>query len=129
MHKTLHPRDDIDWLYLSRKEERRGLVSIEDYDDTFIRRVEDYIKKSKERQITAAQQQHCQYKDKIKQLRKLGNGKKNNCMDITSDNRWKLTRENMDRAKKGKSLERNWIFSNSSIKQRHKDQLYKSVNR
>ena len=30
MHKTIHPRDDVDRLYVSRKEGRRGLVSIED---------------------------------------------------------------------------------------------------
>ena len=30
MHKALHPRDDVDRLYISRKEEERGLTSIED---------------------------------------------------------------------------------------------------
>ena len=30
MHKTLHPRDDIDILYVSRNEGGRGLASIED---------------------------------------------------------------------------------------------------
>ena len=30
MHKTLHPRDDIDRLYVSRKEEERRHASIED---------------------------------------------------------------------------------------------------
>ena len=30
MHKTLHPRDDVDRLYVSRKERGRGLASIED---------------------------------------------------------------------------------------------------
>ena len=30
IHKNQHPRDDIDRLYVSRKEEARGLVSIED---------------------------------------------------------------------------------------------------
>ena len=30
MHKTLHPRDDVDRLYVSRKEGGRGLTSIED---------------------------------------------------------------------------------------------------
>ena len=45
MHKTLHPKDDIDRLYVSRKERRRGLVSIEGSVDTSIRRIEDNIKK------------------------------------------------------------------------------------
>ena len=30
MHKALHPRDDVDRLYVSRKEEGRGIASIED---------------------------------------------------------------------------------------------------
>ena len=30
MHKALHPRDDVDRLYVSRKEERREIASIED---------------------------------------------------------------------------------------------------
>ena len=30
MHKALHPRDDIDRLYVSKKERGRGLTSIED---------------------------------------------------------------------------------------------------
>ena len=30
MHKALHPRDDVDTLYVSRKEGGRGLASIED---------------------------------------------------------------------------------------------------
>ena len=30
MHKTLHTRDDVDRLYVSRKEGGRGLASIED---------------------------------------------------------------------------------------------------
>ena len=29
-HKALHPRDDVDGLYVPRKEEGRGLASIED---------------------------------------------------------------------------------------------------
>ena len=30
MHKAVHPRDDVDRLYVSRKEGGRGLASIED---------------------------------------------------------------------------------------------------
>ena len=51
MHKALHPWDDIDRLYVSRKEGRR-LASIEDSVDTSKRRLEDDIKKSKEKLIT-----------------------------------------------------------------------------
>ena len=45
MHKALHPRDDVDRLYVSRKEGGRGLTSIEDSVDTSIHRLENYIQK------------------------------------------------------------------------------------
>ena len=45
MHKALHPRDDVDRLYVSRKEGGRGLASIEDSVDASIQRLEDYIEK------------------------------------------------------------------------------------
>ena len=45
MHKALHPRDDIDRLYVSRKEGGRELVSIEDSVDVSIQRLKDYIEK------------------------------------------------------------------------------------
>ena len=59
MHKALHPRDDVDRLYVSRKEEGRGLASIEDSVDTtalktaMIQRLEDYIEKHERGLITA----------------------------------------------------------------------------
>ena len=45
MHKALHPRDDVDRLYVSRKEGGRALASIEDSVDASIQRLEDYIEK------------------------------------------------------------------------------------
>ena len=45
MHKALHPRNDVDRLYISRKEGGRGLTSIEDSVDASIQRFEDYIGK------------------------------------------------------------------------------------
>ena len=39
MHKALHPRDDRDRLYVSRKEGGRGLASIEDSVDASIQRL------------------------------------------------------------------------------------------
>ena len=53
MHQALHPRDDVDILYVSRKEGGRGLTSIEDSIDTSIQRLEDYIEKHEGRQTTA----------------------------------------------------------------------------
>ena len=53
MHKALHPRDDVDRLYVSRKEGRRGLAGIEDSVDASIQRLEDYIEKHERGLITA----------------------------------------------------------------------------
>ena len=43
MHIALHHLDDIDGLFVSRKEGGRGLTSIEDSGDASIERLEDYI--------------------------------------------------------------------------------------
>ena len=53
MHKALHPRDDVDRLYVSRKEGGRGFASIEDTVDASIQRLEDYIEKHERGLITA----------------------------------------------------------------------------
>ena len=45
MYKALHPGDDVDRLYVSRKEWGRGLASIEDSVDASIQWLEDYIEK------------------------------------------------------------------------------------
>ena len=43
IYKALHPRDDVDRLYMSRKEVGRGLTNIQDSVNASIQR-EDYIK-------------------------------------------------------------------------------------
>ena len=53
MHKALQTRDYIDKLYVSRKEGRRGITSIEDRVDASIQRLEDYIEKHEGGLITA----------------------------------------------------------------------------
>ena len=53
MHKALHPRDDVDRLYVSRKEEGRGLASIKDSVDASTQRLEDCIEKHERGLITA----------------------------------------------------------------------------
>ena len=53
MHKALHHRDDIDRLYVSRKEGGRELASIEDSVDISIQRLEDYLEKHERGLITA----------------------------------------------------------------------------
>ena len=48
MHKALHSRDNVDRLYVSRKEEGRELASIEDNVEVAIHRLEDCIHKPAE---------------------------------------------------------------------------------
>ena len=45
IHKALHPRDDVNRLYISRKHGGRGLASIDYSVDALIQRLEDYIDK------------------------------------------------------------------------------------
>ena len=52
-HKALHLRDDVDRLYVSRKEGGRGLAIIDDSVDASIQRLEDYIEKYERGLITA----------------------------------------------------------------------------
>ena len=51
MHEALHLRDDVDRLYVSRKEGGRGLASIEHSVDASIQRLKDYIKNTKENSL------------------------------------------------------------------------------
>ena len=53
MRTAFHPIDEIDWLYVLRKDERK-LSSIEIYVDVTNWRLEEYIKKSKEKLIETA---------------------------------------------------------------------------
>ena len=53
MHKTLHHRDDVDRLHVSRKIGGKGLTSIEDSIDESIQRLKDYVKKRRGGLITA----------------------------------------------------------------------------
>ena len=55
MHKALHPRDDVDRLYVSRKEGGRRLASIENSVDASMQRFEDYIGKHEGGLFTAIQ--------------------------------------------------------------------------
>ena len=51
MHKALHPREDVDILYVSRREGGRGLTSIEDSVDASLQWLKDYIEKHRGRLI------------------------------------------------------------------------------
>ena len=53
MHKALNPRDDVDRLYVPRKEGAREFDSIQDSVDTSMLRLEDCIEKHERGLITA----------------------------------------------------------------------------
>ena len=63
MHKTLHPREDVDQLYVSRKEGGRGIACIEGSADISIQRLEDYIEKYEGGQIRTIKKQYWQQSD------------------------------------------------------------------
>ena len=53
IYGALHPKSDVDRLYIPRREGGRGLISIEDY-ELAIRGLEVYVHGSEERLIQAA---------------------------------------------------------------------------
>ena len=53
MNKALHPRDDVDRLYVLRKKRGIGLARIQDSINGLIKQLEDNIKTCGERLITA----------------------------------------------------------------------------
>ena len=54
MYGALHPKSDVDRLYIPRKEGGRGLISTEDCVELAIRGLEVYVHRSEERLIQAA---------------------------------------------------------------------------
>ena len=91
MHKTLHPRDDVDKLYVPRKGGGRGLANIQDSVDALIQWQKDYIKKRGGRLIAAIRSNTDNTnikQNKNNQKTKMG---KNNCLDISSDKQAKET--------------------------------------
>ena len=105
IYTALHSRDDVDRLYVSRKERGRGLANIEDSVDASIQ-LEDYIEKYEGGLITA--------------IRNDTDNTMANRMTITKKQKWEekqlygrfkrlinnISRENMDRAKKRKLFKR-----------------------
>ena len=126
MYKAFHSRDDIDRLYVSRREGGRGLTSIEHSMDTSMERLEDYIQKHGGRLITAT--------------RNNTNDARTNGATITRKQKWEekqlygsfkgltsdISHEKMWTWLRKRNLKRETISSNSRTKQRHKGQPYQS---
>ena len=120
MHKALHPWDDVDRLYVSRKERGRGLASIEDSVHASIQRLADYIEKHEEGLITA--------------IRNDTDNMMSNRMTITRKQKWEekqlygrfkrlinsVSHEKSRTWLRKGNFERNRISTNSSTKQCHK---------
>ena len=129
MRKALHPRNDVDRLYVSRKEGRRELASIEDNVDASIQLLEDYREKHEGGLITAIRNDTDNTMDnwmtiirKQKGQRKQPNGRfKRLINNISDDKTWTCLRKG--------NKENNRISPNSSTKQRRKNQSYQSENR
>ena len=60
IHKALHTSDEVDRLYVSRKEGGRKFASVEDSVDGSIQRLEDYIKKTWKKTDHSHQMQYWQ---------------------------------------------------------------------
>ena len=54
IYRALHPKSDVDRLYIPRKEGGRRLISIEDSAELVIKGLEVYVLASKKRLIQAA---------------------------------------------------------------------------
>ena len=73
MHKVLHPRDDIDRLYVPGTKGGRGLTSIE---DSSIQRLDDYIEKRRNEPITATRNNSGNTKTNSTTITRKQNGSK-----------------------------------------------------
>ena len=76
MHKALHPRHDVDKLYASRKEGRRGFASTKDTVDESTKRLEDYKEKPERGLIIT--------------IRNVTNNTINERMTTTRNQKWEL---------------------------------------
>ena len=85
MHKTLHPRDDVDRLYVSRKKGGSELASIEDSVDTSIQRLKDDVEKRGGKLITATRNNSDNTRTNRTEITRKRIGKKNNSVNILSD--------------------------------------------
>ena len=84
MHKALHPRVDVNRLYVSKRNGGRGLANIEDSVDTSILRLEDHIQKRAGRLITATRN-NINVTRTSGTIKENNNGKKTNSMGALND--------------------------------------------
>ena len=97
MRKVLHPGNDVERLYMSRRERGSGLASIEDSVDASIQRLEDYIKSAEEDWLQPPQTIQTTQGPAERQLPENKSEKKNNFMDVLSD--WQATSQTRKRGR------------------------------
>ena len=69
MHKAVHPKSNVDRLYISRNEGGRGLFSIEDTIETSKTGLKSYVQESKERLLSAARKSGMEVKETVKEYK------------------------------------------------------------
>ena len=104
MHKALHPRDDVDRVYVSRKEGGRGLSSIQDSVDASVQRIEDYIKNCGGRLVTATRNNTDNTSINRTKITWKQKREENNCMDISSDKQVKSHMSKLGHGEESKTL-------------------------
>ena len=80
MHRALIPKSDVARIYLSRKEGRRGLISVEDTVKLAILRHERYVLTSEEGLLIAARRVNGDYEQHlgmIESVREFKEGRRN----------------------------------------------------
>ena len=63
MHKALHPKDDIDRLYVGRKDGGRGYISIEECVENSVLGLREYVESSLTLQVPSTEYQVTEYQD------------------------------------------------------------------
>ena len=82
MHKSLHLRDNVNRLYVSKKEGGRRLASIEDSVDASIQRLEDYVEKRRGWLFTATWNNTDDTKTNWMEITRKQKWKDNNSVDV-----------------------------------------------
>ena len=104
MNTALHPRNTVDGLYVSRKEEERGVTNIEDCVDGAIQRP-GRLHLKMQWKIDYSHQKQCRQRkhqqNKNNQLTKMG--RKTTVWIFQAINKRNLTREGFDMTQKGKT--------------------------
>ena len=123
MHKALHPRDNVNRLYVPRKEGGSRLASVEVRVDTSIQRLEDYIEKHERGLITAIRNntdntidnRTTKTREKIREGKQL-HGRFKRLINILHDKTWTwLRKENFKRETESLQM----AAQNSAIRTNH----------